>query len=506
MTRMDMAGIMAAGEPEDRRRSCPSDRSGRGLRSRPGTGRRRSPSTPRTRDRRRELRASPTDRRERTLRRRRSARRARPSRCSRAPPARVVTAPSTQRERELLIAPAATAAPHVHRRLAAGHDTRRTLESSRAVEKRLRRVARLADRRGLLNERVIPELARGVRRGAHRIVPRRHDEIGRARRDVDPMDGTGPSIKPAAPASRCATTAGGRSDSTSCRRSTSIASANVESSPVVGPDPITTGSSSTGTHTSEMASVTERPARAASWPPLIADRCRRTRFSSPMFNPASKQTAGHRGLVGKRQTWRRHRHHRGRAAGQTDEQQRVLALRRVGQLQRGATGGFAGLGRLRMCRRETSPDAGVARRRRRSSRPHPARDRCASSTARAMPTAAFPTATARMLRSRRSESATASRPLAVARRASTAEIAAETIDERCCRACELVNLMGLGPGRKLGDDVDPAKKLADHLAGIVALTERVEVGEQELERVFGLGNGDVRVVLPLTFQASMMFE
>ena len=94
----------------------------------------------------------------------------------------------------------------------------------------------------------------------------------------------------------------------------------------------------------------------------------------------------------------------------------------------------------------------------------------------------------------------------MARRASTAEIAAETIEERCCRALELVNLMGLGPGRKLRDDVDPAKELANHLAGIVALTERVEVGEQELERVFGLGNRDVRVVLALTFQASMMFE
>jgi hypothetical protein len=94
----------------------------------------------------------------------------------------------------------------------------------------------------------------------------------------------------------------------------------------------------------------------------------------------------------------------------------------------------------------------------------------------------------------------------VARRASTAEIAAETIEERCCRALELVNLMGLGPGRKLRDDVDPAKELANHLAGIVALAERVEVGEQELERVFGVGNRDVRVVLTLTFQTSMMFE
>jgi hypothetical protein len=66
--------------------------------------------------------------------------------------------------------------------------------------------------------------------------------------------------------------------------------------------------------------------------------------------------------------------------------------------------------------------------------------------------------------------------------------------------------MGLGPGGKLCDHVDPAKELADHLAGIVALTKDIEVGQQSLECVFGLGNGHVRVVLALAFQASMMFE
>jgi hypothetical protein len=66
--------------------------------------------------------------------------------------------------------------------------------------------------------------------------------------------------------------------------------------------------------------------------------------------------------------------------------------------------------------------------------------------------------------------------------------------------------MGLGPGRKLRDHVDPAKELADHLAGIVALTENIEVGQQALECVFGLRDGDVRVVFALTLQASMMFE
>ena len=69
-----------------------------------------------------------------------------------------------------------------------------------------------------------------------------------------------------------------------------------------------------------------------------------------------------------------------------------------------------------------------------------------------------------------------------------------------------MNLIGLGPGGKLGDEVELAKQLAHHLARIVALTERVEVGEHELERVFGLRNGDVGVVLALPFETPMMFE
>ena len=69
-----------------------------------------------------------------------------------------------------------------------------------------------------------------------------------------------------------------------------------------------------------------------------------------------------------------------------------------------------------------------------------------------------------------------------------------------------MNLMGFGPGGKFRDDVDSAKELTDHLTGIVALTENVEVGEKALKRVLGLRDGDVRVVLALTFQASMMFE
>jgi hypothetical protein len=77
---------------------------------------------------------------------------------------------------------------------------------------------------------------------------------------------------------------------------------------------------------------------------------------------------------------------------------------------------------------------------------------------------------------------------------------------RCCLTVELVKLMGIGPGGKLRDDVEPAKQLAEHLSRIVALADDVEVGEEPLERVLRLADGPVGVVLPLPFEASMMFQ
>jgi hypothetical protein len=66
--------------------------------------------------------------------------------------------------------------------------------------------------------------------------------------------------------------------------------------------------------------------------------------------------------------------------------------------------------------------------------------------------------------------------------------------------------MRVGPGGKLRDDVDLAKELSDHLTGVVALAKRVKIGKQPLERILGLGDGDVGVVLPLPFEMPMMFE
>ncbi len=89
---------------------------------------------------------------------------------------------------------------------------------------------------------------------------------------------------PRAPARSSATTAGGNESSPPNRASRDTASPNVLGSATVGPDPMRLRSSPT---TSETASVsTGAAAAAASCPPLMADRCLRTVFSSSMPAPA----------------------------------------------------------------------------------------------------------------------------------------------------------------------------------------------------------------------------
>jgi hypothetical protein len=66
--------------------------------------------------------------------------------------------------------------------------------------------------------------------------------------------------------------------------------------------------------------------------------------------------------------------------------------------------------------------------------------------------------------------------------------------------------MRVGPGGQLRDDVDLAEKLADHLTGVVSLAERVEIGEEPFERIFGLRNRDIRIVLALQLEMSMVLQ
>ena len=72
---------------------------------------------------------------------------------------------------------------------------------------------------------------------------------------------------------------------------TASASSHVDASGAVGPDPMTPGSSRTGPTTSESANVTtSQRAAAARPPPFTADRCLRTAFSSSIDAPASSSS------------------------------------------------------------------------------------------------------------------------------------------------------------------------------------------------------------------------
>jgi len=69
-----------------------------------------------------------------------------------------------------------------------------------------------------------------------------------------------------------------------------------------------------------------------------------------------------------------------------------------------------------------------------------------------------------------------------------------------------MKLTGVGPSGELGDQIELAEQLAHHLARIVALTELLELPHDARERFLSLQNRDLGVVLPLSFEALMMFE
>jgi hypothetical protein len=70
----------------------------------------------------------------------------------------------------------------------------------------------------------------------------------------------------------------------------------------------------------------------------------------------------------------------------------------------------------------------------------------------------------------------------------------------------LVQPLGLGPGRQLGDDVELAKELREHFTRVVSLAEEFDLFNQFGDGVFGLQDGDFGVVLALELQTLAMFE
>ena len=69
-----------------------------------------------------------------------------------------------------------------------------------------------------------------------------------------------------------------------------------------------------------------------------------------------------------------------------------------------------------------------------------------------------------------------------------------------------MELTGIGPHREFGDDVELAEELTHHLAGVVALAELLEPRHDARQRLFGLTDGHIRVVLALPLETGVMFE
>ena len=69
-----------------------------------------------------------------------------------------------------------------------------------------------------------------------------------------------------------------------------------------------------------------------------------------------------------------------------------------------------------------------------------------------------------------------------------------------------MQVLRFGPSRKFRHGVELSKEPVHELAGIVALAKLVELAHDPRQRFFGLGDGDVRVILALLLETAMMLE
>jgi hypothetical protein len=69
-----------------------------------------------------------------------------------------------------------------------------------------------------------------------------------------------------------------------------------------------------------------------------------------------------------------------------------------------------------------------------------------------------------------------------------------------------MKLFRFSPRGQAGDGIELAQELAHHRAGVLALAELLELPHHARERVFGLRNRDLGVVLTLPLETLMMFE
>src|SRR5688572_17196518 len=123
-----------------------------------------------------------------------------------------------------------------------------------------------------------------------------------------------------------------------------------------------------------------------------------------------------------------------------------------------------------------------------------------------MPTAALPAAIAAKLASDPSVSRRFSSAVVVTRRASTAVNAAEVMAARCCRRRVLMELTGIGPHGELRHEVELPQELSDHLTGVVALAELLQLAQDTGQGLFGLTDGHIGIVLPLALEAGVVLQ
>ena len=69
-----------------------------------------------------------------------------------------------------------------------------------------------------------------------------------------------------------------------------------------------------------------------------------------------------------------------------------------------------------------------------------------------------------------------------------------------------MKLFGLSPRGQAGDEIELAEELAHHRAGILALAKLLELPHHARERIFGLRDRNLGVVLTLPLETPMMFE
>ena len=69
-----------------------------------------------------------------------------------------------------------------------------------------------------------------------------------------------------------------------------------------------------------------------------------------------------------------------------------------------------------------------------------------------------------------------------------------------------MKLFRFSPGGQAGDEIELAQELAHHRAGVLALAELLELPHHARERIFGLRDRNLGVVLTLPLETLMMFE